>query len=154
MLSIVIADHITKWLVRTMLDPSRPFEIVPGHLRFSYVENTGVAFGLFNGVESAWKPVILCALAVAAVAGIIFYSSRMPRDRILLHMALAICMGGIVGNFIDRIMRGHVVDFIELHIHEAFYWPNFNIADSAITIGVVLFVIDAIKNPSAEGIRQ
>jgi signal peptidase II len=153
-LLIIVFDHITKWLAGSMLDRSRVIEIIPGYLRFSYVENSGVAFGLFNNVESAWKPFVLAAMAVVAVTAIIFYGTRLPRERILLQLALALCMGGIIGNFIDRITRGYVVDFIEFHIHKAFHFPNFNIADSAITIGISLLLIDTMKNPSSEGSRQ
>ncbi len=150
-LCIIISDHATKWLVRIGLDPSGPIDIIPGYLRLSYAHNSGVAFGLFDNVESAWKPFILAAMAVVAVAVIMVYSSRASRDRTLLQLALAITMGGIIGNFIDRILRGYVIDFIEFHIHETFHWPNFNIADSAITIGIALLLIDTLKNPSTSG---
>lgn len=149
-LLILIIDHATKWAVVSKLDPARPVEIIPGCLRLSYAHNTGVAFGFFDKVESAWKPYILAALAIAAVMMILIYSARMPLNRVLLHWALAITMGGILGNFADRILRGHVIDFIDFHIHEAFYWPTFNVADSAITVGIALLLIDAVKNPAGE----
>jgi len=63
-------------------------------------------------------------------------------------------MGGILGNFVGRIVRGCVVDFIEFHIHESFYWPNFNIADSAITIGIALLLIDTVRNPGIDEIAE
>jgi signal peptidase II len=71
----------------------------------------------------------------------------MPTDRVLLQLALAITLGGILGNFVDRVAHGFVIDFIELHIKDAFHWPTFNLADSAITIGIVLLLIDTVKNP-------
>jgi signal peptidase II len=89
-------------------------------------------------------------MAVVAVVVIVIYSSRMPSNRVLLQLALAVTMGGILGNFTDRIMRGFVVDFIEFHYREAFYWPTFNVADSAITIGIALLLIDTVKNPELE----
>lgn len=149
-LLVLILDHATKWAVCVKLDAERPIEIVPGYLRLSYAHNTGVAFGLFDKVESAWKPYVLGGLAVVAVIIILIYSARMPRSRTLLHWALAITMGGILGNFADRILRGHVIDFIEFHIHEAFYWPTFNVADSAITIGIALLLIETVKNSADE----
>jgi len=149
-LLIFLVDHAAKWAVCAKLNPAQPIELIPGYLRLSFTYNTGVAFGFFDKVESAWKPYILAALAVVAVVIILIYSARMPQNRILLHWALAITMGGILGNFADRIIRGHVIDFIEFHIQEAFYWPTFNAADSAITIGIALLLIDTVKNPVTE----
>ena len=106
-----------------------------------------MAFGIFQESQSAWKPYLLAGLAVLAVVVIAIYSSRMPSDRLLLQLALAVTMGGILGNFTDRILRGSVVDFIELHIKDSFHWPTFNIADSAITIGIALLMVDALKHP-------
>ncbi len=148
-LMIFALDQAAKWLVCARLDPSRPVVLIPGYLRFSYTENTGVAFGFFDTIESPWKPYILCALAAAAVVIILIYSARMPAYRILLHSALAVTLGGILGNFADRIIRGYVIDFIDFHIGEVFHWPVFNVADSAITIGVALLLIDTVRNRDA-----
>ncbi len=149
-LLILVLDHSTKWAVRVKLDRESPVDIIPGYLRLSYWENTGVAFGLFDSVVSVWKPYILAAMAVIAVAVIILYSLHLPPDRKLLHAALSVMTGGILGNFADRILRGYVVDFIDFHIHDIFSWPTFNVADSAITIGIALLLIDTVKNPVVE----
>jgi signal peptidase II len=145
-LLILVLDHVTKWIVSLRL-PDNPIEIIPGYLRLSLVFNSGVAFGLFNDGKSPWKPYVLAAMAIVALIVIFLYSKRMPLERTLLQCGLAITMGGILGNFFDRIFRGRVVDFIEFHVHESFYWPNFNVADSAITIGITLLLIDTIFNP-------
>lgn len=144
---VLLIDFLTKWVVRVNLDRDRPLELVPGFLRFSYWENSGVAFGLFNSVLSVWKPYILAAMAVAAVVILLVYSAHMPPGRKLLQVSLAIIMGGILGNFVDRIVRGYVVDFIDFHVYDSFTWPTFNAADSAITIGIALLLIDAVRNP-------
>jgi signal peptidase II len=149
-LLVLIFDHLTKWVVRTNMDSRDPIDIIPNYLCISYVRNSGVAFGLFAGIQSAWKPYVLAAMAVVAVIVILIYSSRMPLNRTLLQLALAITMGGILGNFSDRIMHGFVVDFIEFHVNESFHWPTFNVADSAITIGIALLLIDTVKNPEME----
>jgi signal peptidase II len=147
---VIFVDHLTKWLVRSRMDYREVVEIVPDYLRLSYIRNSGVAFGLFADIESAWKPYILAAMAVLAVIVIVIYAARMPSSRLLLQVALALTMGGILGNFVDRIMHGSVVDFIELHIGESFHWPTFNVADSAITVGIALLLIDTLKNPESE----
>jgi len=146
-LGVLALDHATKWLARTQLGTERAIEVIPGYLRFSYVSNTGVAFGLFRDIQSPWKPYVFAAMAVAAVVFILVYSSRMPASRTLLQVALVITMGGIIGNFIDRLAHGFVVDFIEFHIRDAFHWPTFNVADSAISIGIALLLVDTLKNP-------
>ncbi|MBN1568410.1 MAG: signal peptidase II [Acidobacteria bacterium] len=149
-LLILLIDYISKWIVCAKLDPHLPVEIIPGYLRLSYWENSGVAFGLFDSVSSVWKPYILAAMAVIAVIIIVLYSLHMPADRKLLQTALAVMTGGILGNFVDRIARGYVVDFIDFHIHDIFTWPTFNVADSAITIGIALLLIDTVRNPAVQ----
>jgi signal peptidase II len=145
---ILLVDYLTKWVVRVRLDPIQSVEIIPGYLRLSYWQNSGVAFGLFDAVASVWKPYILAALAVVAVVVIVVYGEHMPPERKLLRASLAIIIGGILGNFVDRIVRGYVIDFIDVHIYDTFHWPTFNVADSAITIGIALLLIDTVKNPA------
>jgi signal peptidase II len=149
-LAVLALDHATKWLARNRLDPESAIELIPGYLRISYVSNTGVAFGLFRDLDSPWKPYVLAAMAIVAVIVILVYSFRMPSSRLLLQCSLAVIMGGILGNFVDRILQGYVVDFIEFHIKDAFYWPTFNVADSGITVGIGLLLIDAVKNPELD----
>jgi signal peptidase II len=145
---ILVIDYLTKWMVRVRLDPIQSVEIIPGYLRLSYWQNSGVAFGLFDAVASVWKPYILAALAVVAVVAIVVYGAHMPPERKLLRASLAVIIGGILGNLVDRIVRGYVIDFIDFHIYDTFHWPTFNVADSAITIGIALLLIDTVKNPA------
>jgi len=148
---IWLLDYITKiWAINALKVPRRSIEVIPGYFDFSYAENTGVAFGILASAQHAWKPYALSALAVAAVAAIVFYYHKSSSGRRLLHSALALTTGGILGNLGDRIFRGYVVDFIEWHIRDYFYWPNFNIADAAISIGIAFLLIDAIKTPDIE----
>ncbi len=149
-LAVLVLDHWSKWMVRSHMDLHDSIELIPDYLRLSYIRNPGVAFGLFADFQSAWKPYVLAAMAVAAVIVIIIYSSRMPSNRLLLQLALAITLGGILGNFMDRIAHGYVVDFIEFHVKEVFHWPTFNVADSAITVGIALLLIDTVKNPESD----
>jgi signal peptidase II len=149
-LLILAIDHITKWIARANLGYGQVVDIIPGYLSLSFVRNSGVAFGIFDSVQSVWKPYILGAMAIIALTVIVCYSTRISRDRILMQLALALTMGGILGNFLDRIFRGYVIDFIEFHIHESFYWPNFNVADSAITVGIALLLIDTVIHPTME----
>jgi signal peptidase II len=153
-LLILAADFAAKRIADAKLYPRAALDIIPGYLRLSYVHNSGVAFGFFDEVQSHWKPYVLAALAVVAIVVILIYGRHVSDGRKLLHVALATTLGGILGNFVDRISRGYVVDFIEFHIHEAFHWPTFNIADSAITVGIMLLLIDTVKSPTLEGEKQ
>lgn len=146
-LLVFLLDHLTKWLVSSRMNLYDFIELVPDYLRIYYVRNTGVAFGLFADFQSDWKPYVLAGMAVVAVVVIAIYSSRMPTDRRLLQVALSVTLGGILGNFTDRLLHGSVVDFIEFHIKDSFHWPTFNVADSAITVGIALLLIDTVKNP-------
>lgn len=145
--AVWVLDHLAKGAARALLGAGESVDVIPGFLALSYVENTGVAFGLFADVRSPWKPYVLAAMAIAAVAVIIAYSLRLPRSRTLLQTALAITLGGILGNFTDRVVHGYVVDFIDLHAGERFHWPTFNVADSAITTGIALLLFDALRHP-------
>jgi signal peptidase II len=149
-LAVLILDHGTKWFVQTRMGLHDSIEIIPDYLRISYVQNTGVAFGLLADVQSPWKPYLLGAMAIAAAIIILMYSARIPSNRVLLQTALAVTLGGILGNFLDRIVHGFVVDFIEFHIQDMFHWPTFNVADSAISTGIALLLIDTVLNPDAE----
>ena len=151
--AILLMDYLTKiWAKDALQAPQRSIEVISGYFDFSYAENTGVAFGLFDSSLYVWKPYVLAALAIMAIAAIVFYYHKSPGNRRLLHFALALATGGILGNLGDRIFRGYVVDFIEWHMRDSFYWPNFNIADSAICVGIALLMIDAIKNPDKKAI--
>jgi len=147
---VFVVDHWTKWIVRTRMDLHDHIEVIPNYLRISYVRNSGVAFGLFEQIQSVWKPYLLAAMAVIAVIVIVVYSVRMSTDRTLLQVALAVTLGGILGNFTDRIVHKFVVDFIELHFQDRFHWPTFNVADSAITVGIALLLLDTVKNPEPQ----
>ncbi|MFH1087795.1 MAG: signal peptidase II [Chloroflexota bacterium] len=131
---VVAADQLTKLWAVGNLAPDRQLRLT-GFLQLTYGENTGAVFGLFQGQSSA--------LTVAGLAGLLalfLIYRHWPWDVPAGFAALGLLFGGAVGNLSDRILRGYVVDFLDFHIGELFHWPAFNIADSAITIGVFLLV--------------
>lgn len=128
--SVLIGDQVTKLFVLTFLGPGgiiREIPIIPGILRFIYVENTGAAFGLFQG-----RNPLLALLALVVVVLIAIWFRQVIVWR-LGALALGLQLGGAVGNLLDRLRHGFVIDFIDFS-----FWPTFNVADSAITIGVLL----------------
>jgi len=147
---VLVLDHLTKYWVGSRMALGQSLEVIPDWLRISYVLNYGVAFGLFSDPHSVWKPYFLGAMAVAAVLVIVLYSLRVPPGRVFLRTSLAVVTGGILGNFADRMMHGFVIDFIEVHIRNRFFWPTFNVADSAITVGIAMLLIDTLRHPDHE----
>lgn len=141
----LLLDQLSKWLVLETLGPDGTREyvtIIPGFLHFNFARNTGSAFGLFQGNSD-----ILKVLALVAVGGLlIFYVRSAARDW-LLSLALGLQLGGAMGNIIDRFRHGYVVDFIDLP-----RFPTFNLADSAITVGVVLLMYALLfRDTTAQG---
>jgi signal peptidase II len=145
-LAIVVLDQWSKWLVEVHLPQHATEPVIPGLLNLTHVRNTGVAFGLFaaDGVGGSggggW---LLTLLGIAALAAVSIYFFGFARDRLLLT-ALALVMGGAVGNLIDRVSSGAVTDFIDFYVG-AHHWPSFNVADSAISIGIVLMALDSLR---------
>lgn len=143
-LGVIVLDQWTKWLVELHLPHHAAQPLIPGFLNLTHVRNTGVAFGLFaaQGVgDGSW---LLTLLGIAALAAVGFYFWFAPaRDRLLL-VALALVVGGAVGNLIDRMASGAVTDFIDVYVG-AHHWPSFNVADSAISIGIVLMALDSFR---------
>ncbi|MEX2314898.1 MAG: signal peptidase II, partial [Thermomicrobiales bacterium] len=126
-------DQLSKWIVFETLGPdgSRDVvEIIPGLLQLTFVRNTGSAFGLFQGNSE-----ILKVLAIGAVVALLVYYVRSAARDWALSLALGLQLGGALGNIIDRFIHGYVVDFIDVP-----RFPTFNVADSAITVGVVLLM--------------
>ncbi len=138
-LVIFALDAITKWWVH-----GTPwlhyFPVIKGFFTIHYVRNEGIAFGLFHSVESQWKPILLSLMAIIAVLIVVYYLWTNSIGERGVMWSLALLEGGILGNFSDRLLRGYVVDFLELHWRNSFSWPTFNLADTAITCGVFIIL--------------
>jgi len=142
---VLVVDQLSKALVLTFLAPGAPHAevvIVPGLLRLYYVENTGAAFGLFQG-----KNPLLAFLAFGVVVALIVWFRKLVRFW-LGALALGLQLGGAVGNLIDRFRHGFVVDFIDFS-----FWPTFNVADSVITIGVLMLLYVLLRQGQLESPR-
>ena len=147
-LAVLALDQWSKWLVEAHLPHLSSIEIVPGLLNFTHVRNTGVAFGLFAANGHDLHTLALAAVGTLALGVVLVYFWRTPAQDRLLLVALALVLGGAVGNLVDRIAGGAVTDFIDVY-WRSYHWHTFNVADSAITIGLVLMAWDALR-PRAE----
>ncbi len=143
-LLIVVADQLSKAWIRTNLPEGRSlFET--GFLRITHVHNTGAAFGLFPDQSFALIIVALIGITAILVYALVIYHRFPWLDGMLSKSALGLVLGGAVGNLIDRLRFGYVTDFIDFG-----FWPAFNIADSAITVGVIIFACSFLRLAQAE----
>lgn len=136
---VIVVDQITKaWMIGMDLREVGQIPVWAGVFSLSWVENTGVSFGLFGGGAARWALTVF-SLAVSGVLA--WWATR--SDRRLLTSAIGLVMGGALGNVIDRIRFGYVVDFLDFSGTGVFPWV-FNVADSAITVGVILLILDSV----------
>lgn len=133
--AIVVVDFVTKQWVMANLVFERPVELLGPYVRLTYTRNSGVAFGLGAGTSF---PFYIFSIVAAIAILYLFVRSRVPT--LSRRIALSLILGGAIGNLIDRIRFGEVVDFIQIGT-ERWYWPVFNVADSAVSVGVVLFAL-------------
>jgi signal peptidase II len=146
-LSIVVSDQITKKLITDWLDYHQSESIFAG-LNMTLVYNTGAAFS-FLSQAGGWQRWFFIVLTSAVSLALLYWLATLPRQRKWLAVALALVLGGAVGNLWDRISLGYVIDFIDVY-YKQWHWPAFNVADSAICIGAIMLIIDAIWFDRAE----
>jgi signal peptidase II len=146
--AVVLLDQATKALIVRFLEVHDYRPIIDGLLSLSHVHNRGAAFGVLSEARLPHQPVVLSALSLCALLAIAYYFVRLPASARLPRIALALVLGGAVGNLIDRVRLGYVVDFVHVYWREH-VWPDFNVADSAITVGVILLILDILREPRA-----
>ena len=142
-LVIVIIDQWTKWLAETKLTFHDPVPVIEPFLNWTLAYNYGAAFS-FLADAGGWQKWFFSGLALLMSLFLIIYLIKAPRKATLLSFGLALVLGGAVGNLIDRLLNGHVIDFIHVHYADVWHYPIFNIADIGISIGVLLIVIDML----------
>jgi signal peptidase II len=151
-LAVVIADQLTKALIVREFELYEVLDVLPV-LEITRLHNTGAAFSMLAGA-SGWQRWFFIGLALVVSAGIVYWLRNMPRNSAAyLPAALALVMGGALGNVIDRVWHGYVVDFLHFH-WDAAYFPAFNVADTCITIGAGLLILDAILDGRKEGAAE
>jgi signal peptidase II len=137
-------DQATKWLVVQRLPLYEDVPLITGLLSLQHVRNSGAVFGFLAGVDIPGKSYVFVLMSAIALSALAYYSRTIPRAERLPRFALSLVIGGAVGNLIDRVRFGYVVDFVKMY-WESHVWPNYNVADSAISIGLVLLVIDSFR---------
>ncbi|MDN5864940.1 MAG: signal peptidase II [Gammaproteobacteria bacterium] len=146
---ILIFDQFTKLLVLYYLEPYEQLPWLPV-LNITLLFNRGAAFSFLAGANG-WQQWLFVVLAVAFSIAILVWLRRLPaRGRAWLAAGLALILAGALGNAIDRVWHGHVIDFIQVHYSDTWYFPTFNIADAAITVGAILAIVDALFHRRAK----
>jgi signal peptidase II len=141
---VIVLDQITKYFANTMLDYASPVEIFPV-LNIALHYNPGAAFSFLSDA-GGWQRWLFSVIALAVSAYICVWLMRLRREQWLLSLALALVLGGALGNLWDRLYLGHVIDFISVHWGDS-YFPTFNIADAGISVGACLLLLDMVVNP-------
>jgi signal peptidase II len=136
---VVALDQVTKYIIEHRLMLQQAIDVLPV-LQITRLHNPGVAFSFFADA-GGWQRWVFTALAIGVSVTLIIWLSRIPRGAAVLASAVALILGGAVGNAVDRIRLGHVIDFIYAHWNEH-YFPAFNVADSAICVGAGLLLLD------------
>ena len=142
-LGVLFLDQWSKGLVTRTMEVHQSKTIITDVFDLTYVRNTGAAFGLFASVDSSVKAILLNSIAVVVFLIVSAYALRSSHKSVRLQVGLALILGGAVGNLLDRVRFGYVVDFLDFSI-SGHHWPAFNVADSAICIGVGLLFLDML----------
>jgi signal peptidase II len=149
-LAVFFFDQVTKHLVATRVTLNTGWiDVIPNFFAITHVQNRGAAFSLFSDGTSSWKLGMLICFSVVAMVGISWYLWKGRHAYATTGFALALILGGAVGNLWDRLLHGRVTDFLHVYLGE-YSWPDFNVADSAIVIGALLLIAEVIfAKPSA-----
>ena len=141
--TVVILDQVTKAMIRPAFALHESREVIPGFLDLTRVHNTGAAFGMLNAAEFPFKTVVLSLIAFIALGGVAWYAATVPLSDRLARIGIAGVLGGAIGNLIDRASAGYVLDFVDAYWNGWHFWA-FNVADAAITVGVIFMILDIL----------
>ncbi len=141
--SIVIADQVTKFIILREVGLHVSIPVIPGFFHITHVQNPGGAFGFLANQSAMVRGILFLAVSTLAVGLVLWFYHKTPPTHRWLATGFALIIGGAIGNLIDRVRFGKVVDFLDFFIH-GWHWPAFNVADSAITIGITIFIIHVV----------
>jgi len=142
--TIIFLDQVTKALILHFLPLYSTMEVIPGLFNLVHARNTGAAFSILAGANSVWRQGLFVVLTVAVVTILLFAYGKLRSDDRWSRTAYAFIIGGALGNLIDRLRLGEVVDFLDCYAG-SYHWPAFNIADSAITAGALMLVVSVLR---------
>ena len=141
--AVLLLDRLAKWSVASNIPLHNSVTVIPGCFRLTHVENTGAAFGLFAESTAQWKIGALVSFSVIALIVVSMLLWKHSHSLSTTTIGLSLILGGATGNLWDRMLTGHVVDFLDFYVG-SYHWPAFNVADSAIVIGAILLVSEIV----------
>jgi len=141
---VLLLDQWTKYIIVQKLSLYRKVEVVHGFFNIVHVRNTGGAFGIFGGSRGGIGSILFVVVSLIAIVAIVFLFIKTRQNERTLALSFCLVLSGALGNLIDRLHYGEVVDFLDFHI-SAYHWPAFNVADSAICIGIGLMALEVLK---------
>jgi signal peptidase II len=139
--AVFAADRLTKFIIESRVEPWQTIVVIPGFFNIIHTRNPGAAFSLLATADPGWRSVVLLGLSLAAVVLVSAWLWRPPQPGGIPRLPLALVLGGAAGNLFDRLWFGEVTDFLDFHVG-GHHWPAFNLADSAISVGAALIVLD------------
>jgi signal peptidase II len=140
---IIAVDQATKAMGRASVPEHDSVTVIPGLLDITHALNSGAAFGILNGADFPFKTVIIAVIATAALVGVGMYAASVSHHQLVARIGLALIIGGAAGNLIDRVLAGSVVDLVDVDRRTHHFWA-FNVADSAISVGVTMMILDML----------
>jgi signal peptidase II len=143
-LGILLLDQWTKSMVVQKLPLYQRLEVIQGFFNLTHVRNTGGAFGIFGGERGGLGSILFVVVSLIAIGAIVFLFLKIKESEKTLALSFSLILSGAVGNLIDRLRYGEVVDFLDFHL-STYHWPAFNVADSAICIGIGLMALELLK---------
>ena len=148
-LAVLALDQLIKQLIATRFPLHETEPVISGFFNLVHVRNKGMAFGIMNRPGADWGSLLLLGATLGAVILLLFWFYRLkPEDRTMAY-PLSLILGGAIGNLLDRVRLGEVIDFLDFHIGP-YHWPAFNVADSAITVGTIWLVLSLLLRPASK----
>jgi len=143
-LIILLLDQVSKWMVVTHIEAHQTLSVIPGFFSLVLVKNRGMAFGIFSQTRSGFYYYFLLFITIGAIGVILFSFFWIKSSKKWLTVGLSLILGGAVGNFVDRLRLGYVIDFLDFFL-KGYHWPAFNVADSAVTVGTFWLLFNIIQ---------
>lgn len=150
-LVVIILDQLTKWWVLQTISRGEIIPVIPDFFNLTLTFNRGAAFGILSNVPDGTRQLVLAFTTVVALSAVLYFLRHDFKNHKLAQYSLALIFGGAIGNVIDRVRLGEVVDFLDVY-WSTYHWPAFNVADSAICVGVVILILrgSSSTSPAAE----
>ena len=150
---IVVLDQVTKLWIDASMALHASFPVIDGFFNITYVRNPGAAFGFLAGAAPVFRTLFFLAVTVAAIVLILYYLYKTPSRGPFLTISLALILSGALGNMIDRVRLGEVIDFLDVYIGTT-HWPAFNVADSAICVGAAIMFWVMVKDGKEKEVKR